>query len=119
RHYNSMGVRIYPSIFIPGFVACFMLAPACGVVCPTVGGAGGVRVADGAGPPAGGAEGTLEIVANGELQAVTGDIMKEDGPYGSFNGFFHPNGIDAVPPTDAGAAAPAPATADQQPTVVA
>ncbi|WP_280488382.1 hypothetical protein [Nocardia cyriacigeorgica] len=50
---------------------------------------------------------------------MTGDIMKEDGPYGSFNGFFHPNGIDAVPPTDAGAAAPAPATADQQPTVVA
>ncbi len=81
--------------------------------------AGDVRGPDGAGPPAGGAEGTLEIVANGELQAVTGDIMKEDGPYGSFNGFFHPNGIDAVPPTDAGAAAPAPATADQQPTVVA
>ncbi|WP_280485917.1 hypothetical protein, partial [Nocardia cyriacigeorgica] len=81
--------------------------------------AGGGRGPDGAGPPAGGAEGTLEIVANGELQAVTGDIMKEDGPYGSFNGFFHPNGIDAVPPTDAGAAAPAPATADQQPTVVA
>uniref|UniRef100_UPI002453C2F9 hypothetical protein n=1 Tax=Nocardia cyriacigeorgica TaxID=135487 RepID=UPI002453C2F9 len=108
-----------PPLFNPGVGPRCTLAPASGGGGPTAGGAGAGRGADGAGPPAGGAEGTLEIVANGELQAVTGDIMKEDGPYGSFNGFFHPNGIDAVPPTDAGAAAPAPATADQQPTVVA
>ncbi len=116
---KTIGLRIDPSQLITGDVASWKDGTAIAVVWTNEGGAGAVLVADGAGPPAGGAEGTLEIVANGELQAVTGDIMKEDGPYGSFNGFFHPNGIDAVPPTDAGAAAPAPATADQQPTVVA
>ncbi|WP_280179717.1 hypothetical protein [Nocardia cyriacigeorgica] len=116
---KTIGLRIDPSQLITGDVASWKDGTAIAVVWTNEGGAGAVPVADGAGPPAGGAEGTLEIVANGELQAVTGDIMKEDGPYGSFNGFFHPNGIDAVPPTDAGAAAPAPATADQQPTVVA
>ncbi|MBF6455929.1 hypothetical protein [Nocardia cyriacigeorgica] len=116
---KTIGMRIDPSQLITGDVASWKDGTAIAVVWKNEGGAGAVPVADGAGPPAGGAEGTLEIVANGELQAVTGDIMKEDGPYGTFNGFFHPNGIDAVPPTDAGAAAPAPATADQQPTVVA
>ncbi|MBF6398084.1 hypothetical protein IU438_20085 [Nocardia cyriacigeorgica] len=116
---KTIGLRIDPSQLITGDVASWKDGTAIAVVWKNEGGAGAVPVADGAGPPAGGAEGTLEIVANGELQAVTGDIMKEDGPYGTFNGFFHPNGIDAVPPTDAGAGAPAPATADQQPTVVA
>ncbi|VFB01845.1 Uncharacterised protein [Nocardia cyriacigeorgica] len=116
---KTIGMRIDPSQLITGDVASWKDGTAIAVVWKNEGGAGAVPVADGAGPPAGGAEGTLEIVANGELQAVTGDIMKEDGPYGTFNGFFHPNGIDAVPPTDAGAGAPAPATADQQPTVVA
>ncbi|TLG12427.1 hypothetical protein FEK35_10960 [Nocardia cyriacigeorgica] len=116
---KTIGLRIDPSQLITGDVASWKDGTAIAVVWKPEGGAGAAPAADGANPAAGGTEGTLEIVANGELQAVTGDIMKEDGPYGPFNGFFHPNGIDAVPQADAGAAAPAPATADQQPTVVA
>ncbi|TLF74020.1 hypothetical protein [Nocardia cyriacigeorgica] len=116
---KKIGLRVDPSQLITGDVVSWKDGTAIAVVWDGVdGGAGAVPAADGA-TPAAGAEGKLEIIANGELQALTGDIMKQDGPYGEFIGFFHPNGIDAVPSTDAGAAAPVPATADQQPTVVA
>lgn len=116
---KKIGLRVDPVNLIPGDVVSFKDGTAIVVVWkPGEAGAGAVPAADGAAPAAG-AEGNLEIIANGELQALTGDIMKAEGPYGEFIGFFHPNGIDAVPPADAGAAAPAPATADQQPTVVA
>lgn len=116
---KKIGLRIDPVKLIPGDVVSFKDGTAIVVVWkPGEAGAGAAPAADGA-VPAAGAEGNLEIIANGELQALTGDIMKAEGPYGEFIGFFHPNGIDAVPPADAGAAAPAPATADQQPTVVA
>lgn len=116
---KKIGLRVDPSQLITGDVVSWKDGTAIAVVWDGVdGGAGAVPAADGAAPAAG-AGGKLEIIANGELQALTGDIMKMDGPYGEFIGFFHPNGIDAVPSTDAGAAAPVPATADQQPTVVA
>ncbi|MFE3445390.1 hypothetical protein ACFXNW_20370 [Nocardia sp. NPDC059180] len=116
---KKIGLRTDPSTLVAGDVISWKDTTAIVVVWPKgeVGAdAAPVSTGDAA---AGAPEGPLEIIANGELLQVTGDMMKEEGPYGAFNGFFHPNGIDAVPPADAGAAGGAPMTADQQPTVVA
>ncbi|WP_280233637.1 hypothetical protein [Nocardia cyriacigeorgica] len=115
---KKIGMRIDPSKLSAGDVVSWKDGTAIVVVWPK--GEGGADAAPAISTDASaGSTDTLEIIANGELQIVTGDMMKDDGPYGAFNGFFHPNGVDAVPSADAGAGGGAPVTADQQPTVVA
>ncbi|NEW40680.1 hypothetical protein GV794_01385 [Nocardia cyriacigeorgica] len=117
---KKIGLRTDPDKLVAGDVVSWKDTTAIVVVWPKgEGGADAAPVSTGDGALAGGKDGPLEIIANGELQQVTDDMMKDDGPYGAFNGFFHPNAIDAVPPADAGAGGGAPVPVDQQPTVVA
>jgi hypothetical protein len=94
------GSRVDPSALMTGDIAKWDNRMAIVVAWPNGAGTGGASdgsggaPSDGSGGAAGSGSGELDIIANGQMMPFSAQMHDGQGDFGSFDGFFHPAGIE-------------------------